>query len=205
MLNTSGMSLLDASDGHTRRRSACIHPGKQCGPCCLCHRAQQRYAHMSTMQEAHRLWLLEHEEPGPSDCICRRCAEDVRKHMGEASYIPVWKRMRKVRRNCIVANCSSEGVKGTAVIPNSVTCEVFECSIQGDDSVILCESHYTQLYNVWTSPERICTGCGRQRKHSKRFIRKCPNPELISRVLNLEKLQVVTTFAKAATIFTSSL
>ena len=56
--------------------------------------------------------------------------------MGETSYIPVWKRMRKVRQNCIVANCSSEGVKGTALIPNSVTCEVFECSIEGDDSVI---------------------------------------------------------------------
>ena len=79
------------------------------------------------------------------------------------------------------------GVKGTALIPNSVTCEAFECFIQGDDSLILCESHYTQLYNVWTSRERICTGYGRQRKHSEQFIRKCPNPELISRVLNLEK------------------
>ena len=183
------MSLLDESDGHTRRRSACIHPGKQCGPCCLCHRAQQRYTHMSSMQVAHRLRLLEHAEPGPSDCICRRCAEDVRKHMGETSYIPVWKRMRKVRQNCIVANCSSKGVKGTALIPNSVTWEVLECSIQGGDSVILCES-----------------GCGRQRKRSERFIQKCPNPELISRVLNLEKEITSSDYiCKAVTIFTSSL
>ena len=60
--------------------------------------------------------------------------------------------------------CSNEGVKGTALIPTS---EIFECSTQGDDSVILCESHYTRLYNVWTSPERTCAGCGRQRKHSE--------------------------------------
>ena len=91
-----------------------------------------------------------------------------------------------------IVNCSSEGVKGTALIPNSVTCEVFECSIQGDDSVILCESHYTRLYNAWSSPERTSTGCGRQRKHNERFIRKCPNPELISRVLNLGTLANIT-------------
>ena len=54
---------------------------------------QPSYTHVVSMQQEQRLWLLNYEQPDPADCICRRCAENVRKHMGEESYVPVWKKV----------------------------------------------------------------------------------------------------------------
>ena len=49
----------------------------------------------------------------------------------------------------------------------------------------LCDAHYKVVYNVWTASQSACS-CGRGPKRHERFTRKCPNPELISRILNLE-------------------
>ena len=52
---------------HKKRRSIVrgdqIHPGKPCGPCCLCLRDQPSYTHVVSMQQEQRLWLLNYEQP----------------------------------------------------------------------------------------------------------------------------------------------
>ena len=176
---------------HKKRRSIVrgdqIHPGKPCGPCCLCLRDQPSYTHVVSMQQEQRLWLLKYEQPDPADCICRRCAENVRKHMGEESYVPVWKKsVEKVRQSCLVVTCENEGTKGSAFIPYSVISEVLECNMHQDAPKTLCDAHYKVVYNVWTASQSACSSCGRRPKRHERFTRKCPNPELISRMLNLE-------------------
>ena len=51
----------------------------------------------------------------------------------------------------------------------------------------LCDAHYKVVYNVWTASQSACSCiCGRHPKRHERFTRKCSNPELISRILNLE-------------------
>ena len=176
---------------HKKRRSIVrgdqIHPGKPCGPCCLCLRDQPSYTHVVSMQQEQRLWLLKYDQPDPADCICRRCAENVRKHMGEESYVPVWKKsVEKVRQSCLVVTCENEGTKGSAFIPYSVISEVLECNMHQDAPKTLCDAHYKVVYNVWTGSQSACSSCGRRPKRHERFTRKCPNPELISRILNLE-------------------
>ena len=95
------------------------------GPCCLCLRDQPSYTHVVSMQQEQLLWLLNYEQPDPADCICRPCAENVHKHMGEESYIPVWKKsVEKVRHSCLVVTCENEGTKGSAFIPYLVISEV---------------------------------------------------------------------------------
>ena len=59
----------------------------------------------------------------------------------------------------------------------------------------LCDAHYKVVYNV-------CS-CGRRPKRHERFTRKCPNPGLISRMLNLETV-IASNIWKAAMTFTTS-
>ena len=119
-----------------------IHPGKPCGPCCLCLWDQPSYTHVVSMQQEQWLWLLKYEQPDPADCICRRCAENVRKRMGEDLYVPVWKKSVEVRQSCLVVTCENEGTKGCAFIPYSVISEVLECNMHQDAPKTLCDGHY---------------------------------------------------------------
>ena len=105
--------------------------------------------------------------------------------MGEESYVPVWKKsVEKVRQSCFVVTCENEGTKGSAFIQYLVISEVLECNMHQDAPKPLCDAHY---YNVWTASQSACSCiCGRHPKRHERFTRKCSNPELISRILNLE-------------------
>lgn len=94
--------------------------------------------------------------------------------------------VEKVRQSCLVVTCENEGTKGSAFIPYSVISEVLECNMHQDAPKTLCDAHYKVVYNVWTASQSACSSCGRRPKWHQRFTRKCPNPELISRMLNLE-------------------
>ena len=109
----------------TRRKSIPafqIHPGRCCGPCCLCHETQRSYTHLPNMQQQHVLCLQRFECSDPTACICRRCVEDIRKHGSKPDYIPVWERARHVkgRRGCDVVSCAKEGSKCTTLAPSTI-------------------------------------------------------------------------------------
>ena len=46
--------------------SSIIHPGKLCGPCCLCHKSQSTFRHLANMQEELLRYLL---AIGHTDCV----------------------------------------------------------------------------------------------------------------------------------------
>ena len=94
--------------------------------------------------------------------------------------------VEKVRQSCLVVTYENEGTKGSVFIPYSVISEVLECNMHQDAPKTLCDAHYKVVYNVWTASQSACSSCGRRPKRHERFTRKCPNPELISRMLNLE-------------------
>ena len=49
--------------------SSIIHPGKLCGPCCLCRKSQSTYTHLPNMQEELVRCLLAIQQVGHTDCI----------------------------------------------------------------------------------------------------------------------------------------
>ena len=164
-----------------------IHPGKLCGPCCLCDLLQPSYTHLTNMNEGQAGWLLRFHQPSPTDCICRHCAEDVRKHVGDPQHSPVWLRGRnRMVRCCMVVNCTDRGAKTTDLAPAGTIQEVLGCELDSScysNPVTLCTKHYQKFYTTWNTPN-ACTACGRRpTRKQKQFIRRCPDPDLITKFL----------------------
>ena len=134
----------------TRRKSIPafqIHPGRCCGPCCLCHETQRSYTHLPNMQQQHVLYLQRFQRSDPTAYICRRCVEDIRKHGSKPDYIPVWERARHVkgRRGCDVVSCAKEGSKCTTLAPSTIISQLLEVELscqQTGENTCLCSHHY---------------------------------------------------------------
>ena len=67
---------LDGGVRGRKRKGDSHHPGKDCGPCVVCGKSENRYFHLIDRQEQES--LLQHFQkllPGINltDCICRTC------------------------------------------------------------------------------------------------------------------------------------
>ncbi len=155
---------------------------RPCGPSCLCERTQPTYyTHIPNMQDQLATCLLAIQEVGHSDCICRRCAEDLRRHRHDSGYVPVWKggrRTSRVPRRCCVLSCTESGsvIQCSIAAPDTVEL-MLGLSIQkdGSSSTDLCSNHYQKFYRAYTQ-SLPCAACGRKLIKSQRFIRRCPKP-----------------------------
>ena len=125
-LKTVGEKMNRRKDVHAHN----VHPDKLCGPCCLCGLLQASYTHLMNMSTEQAGWLVKFQQPSPTDCICRRCAEDVRKHVNDPHYSPVWLRGRnKMVKYCMVVNCTDTGAKSTDLAPAGTIQELLECNL----------------------------------------------------------------------------
>jgi len=123
--NTHTATIMSTKPGRLKSTpSSIIHPGKLCGPCCLCRKSQSTYTHLPNMQEELVRCLLAIQHVGHTDCICRCCAEDLCKHSHSSEYVPVRKggrRTSKVATQCYVINCiESDTISSNAASPDTV-------------------------------------------------------------------------------------
>jgi len=65
--------------------SSIIHPGKVCGPCCLCHKSQSTYRHLANMQEELVWYISVGHWPYWLCCCAVVSAEDLHKHSHSSS------------------------------------------------------------------------------------------------------------------------
>ena len=87
-----------------------IHSGKKCGPCSLCKQKKFHYTHISEWNDDQKQFLKTIEANiSQSSCICKVCADDVKRNMHEDDYTPRW---RKTKPKCKVIGCKKvNGIK----------------------------------------------------------------------------------------------
>ena len=134
------------------------------------------------------------QQVGHTDCICRRCAEDLRKHSHSSDYVPVWKggrRTSRVATQCYVIKIDT--TCSNAAPPDAV--QLLLGQEIGSNSNHLCPRHYQQVYRALTQP-LPCAACGRKPNKKQHFNRKCPNPEFVNRYLQRHCCIVSTPLAQ---------
>jgi len=59
-------TIMSTKPSRRKKKYTIIHPGKLCGPCCLCHKSQSTFRHLANMQEELLRYLL---AIGHTDCV----------------------------------------------------------------------------------------------------------------------------------------
>ena len=160
---------LDGGVRGRKRKGDSHHPGKECGPCVVCGKSENRYFHLIDRQEQES--LLQHFQkllPGINltDCICRTCETSFKNQ----NYMSV-KRSRKDLKKGSKSICdmSAYGIckmqKERSVLVNKK--ELFDtfgipidCSSDTEVTVSLCSQHHLKFFN--RSCKHKCLICLKQ-------------------------------------------
>ena len=164
-----------------------IHSKKKCGPCSLCKQKKFHYTHASEWNDDQKQFLKTIEAKiSPSSCICKACADDVKRNMYETDYTPRW---RKSKPKCKVIGCKNiHGIKQCYVTNNAKIEDLLELD-KTTTGITLCTDHYNVVYR--SLPEKVnllahqkCKTCNREIHVSKKTdYHHCSDPQKIKRYL----------------------
>ena len=162
-----------------------IHSGKKCGPCSLCKQKKFHYSHISEWNDDQKQFVKTIEANiSPSNCICKACADDVKRNMHEDDYTPRW---RKTKPKCKVIGCKNvHGIKLCNITNNAKIEELLELD-KTTTAITLCTDHYNVVYRLL--PEKVnllahqkCKTCSRE-VSKKMDYHHCPDPQKIKEYL----------------------
>ena len=162
-----------------------IHSGKKCGPCSLCKQKKFHYTHISEWNDDQKQFLKTIEANiSQSSCICKVCADDVKRNMHEDDYTPRW---RKTKPKCKVIGCKKvNGIKLCNVTNNAKIEQLLELE-KTTTGITLCTDHYNIVYR--SLPEKVnllahqkCKTCNREIS-KKTDYHHCPDPQKIKEYL----------------------
>ena len=162
-----------------------LHSGKKCGPCSLCKQKKFHYTHISEWSNDQKLFLKTTEANiSPSSCICKVCADDIKRNMHKDNYTPRW---RKTKPKCTVIGCKNvRGIKLCNITNNANMEQLLELE-NTTTAVTLCTDHYNVVYR--SLPEKVnllahqkCKTCNREIS-KKTDYHHCPDPRVIKEYL----------------------
>ena len=162
-----------------------LHSGKKCGPCSLCKQKKIHYTHISEWSNDQKLFLKTTEANiSPSSCICKVCADDIKRNMHKDNYTPRW---RKTKPKCTVIGCKNvRGIKLCNITNNANMEQLLELE-NTTTAVTLCTDHYNVVYR--SLPEKVnllahqkCKTCNREIS-KKTDYHHCPDPRVIKEYL----------------------
>ena len=167
-----------------------IHPGRNCTECSLCSSPLQQATHPANWKSEQVSCRLHLHTPLPlplSACICRPCAENIRKNIGNENYHPRWKpHAPKQIQYCMVEGCTNTAAKCSHPASKSETSLLLHCPLKestvDNDTLPLCNSHYSSLYdNLRRKP---CVQCQINPPRGTNFTHTSPNPVLLTAYLH---------------------
>ena len=143
------------------------------------------YTHISEWSNDQKLFLKTTEANiSPSSCICKVCADDIKRNMHKDNYTPRW---RKTKPKCTVIGCKNvRGIKLCNITNNANMEQLLELE-NTTTAVTLCTDHYNVVYR--SLPEKVnllahqkCKTCNREIS-KKTDYHHCPDPRVIKEYL----------------------
>ena len=165
-----------------------------CGPCFLCTGCSSKYTHPEkfTHEQYRFLCSVEEDEIEKSVCICYPCHKQIQRNINNTQFKPRWKKnaIKPKFIKCGIEGCSNAFAKKTNLANKENVEQILQqplvsFSIEKHQiSVLLCLSHYNQLYSQ-LNPSSPCHSCGCKPTKGDQFNRHCQHPELINMYLSL--------------------
>lgn len=147
--------------------------------CQLCSKPSHRpFLKPAALSETNRDWVKKYTPELSQDAlICEACTKCIQRHAGSDA-TPRWiPKEEKTEDLCTVIECTYPS-RGATSIPYTVA----KLHLHLPDEVnplVLCNAHYQQLYRDVKSPPP-CTACSSKPRAGERYIRKCPDPDMIT-------------------------
>ena len=188
--------LRSKENDHTRQLTSEVHNGAPCADVCtLCEQPGKiKYSHPKTWKDKTALHHLKILEPSksiiPESCICQLCRDDVCKLISNPGYNPRWRKVKYDKQWCSINQCSSEGKLWTKLVTGVHDLEsILGIAMRPDAKTLvsplsLCQEHYRQMYKTLNPFQfmfnyKTCNKC----LHNIHSCRKCPNVQLINKIL----------------------